>query len=250
MKILITNDDGIWAEGIYKLYLRLKDLGSVTVIAPDRERSSISHAITLSSPIRYRYIKAYNNFSGYAVNGTPADCIKLGVGVILRESPDVVVSGINLGQNDGCSVFYSGTVAGAREGALLGIPSIAISLATFADPDYTYAAEVGAELVRLVYEKGLPKATFLNVNVPNVNVSEIKGKKITRQCSVPIHTSFEERKDPNQKPYYWMNGRIDTTIKESSSDTAALQKNYVTITPLHCDLTDYEWMKRLDSWEI
>ena len=159
MKILLTNDDGIYADGLYCLYQQLKKVGDCLVVAPDGQKSSVGHGITLNSPIWCKKIHRKGKFFGYAVSGTPADCVKFGVSVLLNKLPDVIVSGINLGDNDGCSVFYSGTVAGAREGALLGIPSLAVSLATFVDPDYEFAARCAAELVKKLKDR---KSTRLN----------------------------------------------------------------------------------------
>ena len=174
MRILLTNDDGIYAEGMYALYLELKKLGTVTVVAPDSQKSSVGHGITLAHPIWHTKVNRKGQFFGTGVSGTPADCVKFAIGVLLKNKPDVIVSGINLGTNDGCSVFYSGTVAGAREGALMGIPSLAISLDTFMEPDFSYAAKCGAKLVKLFGQGKLPKGTFLNVNVPHVAASKLK----------------------------------------------------------------------------
>lgn len=239
MQILLTNDDGIYAEGIYALYAELKKIGEVTVVAPDSERSSVGHGITLSHPIWYKKVHRKDKFFGYGISGTPADCVKFASGVLLKRKPDVVVSGINLGPNDGCSVFYSGTVAGAREGALLGIPSIAVSLATFLNPDFTYAAQCGARLARIA-PQCIPRGTFLNVNVPNLKSSQIKGIKVTRQGTVPIHGTFRKRKDPNLRDYYWMTGRMPLKGKQDDRiDSYALHNRYVAVTPIRSDLTDY-----------
>ena len=250
MKILLTNDDGIYAEGIYLLYKQLKKIGDVTVVAPDTERSAVGHGITLSRPIWHKKVKRKQQTFGYGISGTPADCVKFAIGVLLKNKPDVVVSGINLGPNDGCSVFYSGTVAGAREGALLGIPSIAISLDTFVDPDFTYAAKFSAKITKHVYKNNLPKGTFLNVNVPNIAASNIKGIKITKQCTVPIHGSFRKKKDPNMKEYYWMTGKVPPQKKNYTIDTYALGEGYVTVTPIKSDSTNYDYLKKIERMKI
>ncbi len=249
MHILLTNDDGIYAEGIYALYLELKKIGTVTVVAPDSERSSVGHGITLAHPIWNRKVNRKGRFFGVGISGTPADCVKFAVGVLLKRKPDVVVSGINLGHNDGCSVFYSGTVAGAREGALMGIPSIAVSLATFANPDFKYAAQCGARLTKLAVKKGMPKGTLLNVNVPNKKKPQIKGIKMTRQGLVPIHGTFCKRTDPNLKEYHWMKGKIPVKKKNNRIDTTALNNNYVTVTPIRSDQTDYVFLEELKDWK-
>ena len=250
MHILLTNDDGIYADGIYAIYAELKKLGKVTVVAPDTERSSVGHGITLAHPIWAKKVRRKGRFFGTGISGTPADCVKYAVGVLLKCKPDVVVSGINLGHNDGCSVFYSGTVAGAREGALMGIPSLAVSLAAFVNPDFSYAAKCGAQLTRQIAQKGMPKGTFLNVNVPNKPSSQIKGVKITRQGLMPIHGRFRKRIDPNLREYHWMTGKMPVRKNDNRFDTYALNNNYVTVTPIQSDQTDYAFLPQLQRWEI
>lgn len=247
MHILLTNDDGIYAEGIYALYLELKKIGKVSVVAPDTERSSVGHGITLAHPIWQTKVNRRNRFFGYGISGTPADCVKFAISVIFKRNPDMVVSGINLGPNDGCSVFYSGTVAGAREGALLGIPSMAISLDTFIDPDFSYAAKCGARLAKVVAKEGIPKGTFLNVNVPNVKRSLIRGIRATHQGLIPIHGSFRRRTDPNLRNYYWMTGRLPHRGADERTDSKALHRRFVTVTPIRSDLTDYTYFQQLDE---
>jgi 5'-nucleotidase len=248
MKILLTNDDGILADGIYALYLELKKIAQVTVVAPDSERSSIGHAITLSHPIWYKRFNVQSSFFGYGISGTPADCVKFGVDIILKKSkPDLVISGINLGCNDGCSVIYSGTVAGAREGALLGIPSIAISLDTFVSPDFRYAAKCGARLAKIFAKKKMPKGTFLNANVPNLKPSQVKGIRYTKQGIEPIHSSFQKRTDPHLRNYYWMTGKMPAKKTDLSFDTYALNQGYVTVVPIKTDTTDYTFLDELTN---
>ena len=250
MKILLTNDDGIYAEGIYAIYRELKKIGQVTVVAPESERSSVGHGITLAHPILYKKIKRKGRDFGFGITGTPADCVKFAINVLLKEKPDVVVSGINQGCNDGTSVFYSGTVAGAREGALLGIPSVALSLATFVNPNFSYAAKCGAKIVKDLKKLQLPKGSFLNVNVPHVKPSAIKGIRLTRQGTDPIHSTFKKRRDPNLRDYYWMTGKIPVKRNNIEIDTDALNSNYVTVTPIHSDSTDYSVLAKFENWEI
>lgn len=249
-KILLTNDDGILADGIYAIYKELTKFANVTVVAPDSEKSSVGHGITLSHPIWYKKINRKNKFFGYGVSGTPADCVKFATSVIMKMKPEIVISGINRGQNDGCSVFYSGTVAGAREGALIGIPSMAISLATFVNPDFSYAAKCGAKLAKQLLKNPPPKGTFLNVNVPNKKAFQIKGFKTTQQCTVPIHGSFQKRTDPNLKDYYWMTGKMPPTKKNTNIDTYALHQGYVTIAPIQSDSTDYSYLEQLKKVKL
>ncbi len=251
MHILLTNDDGIYAPGIYALYLELKKIGKVTVVAPDSEKSAVGHGITLSHPIFYRKCNRKGSFFGYGVKGTPADCVKFAVSVLLKNNrPDVVISGINLGPNDGCSVFYSGTVAGAREGALIGIPSMAVSLDTFRDPCFVYAAKCTTKLIKFLMKNNVPKGTFLNVNVPNKKFSQIKGIKMTRQCMTPIHGTFRKRTDPSLREYYWMTAKTPVKRKDMSFDTYALNAGYVTVTPIASDSTDHLFLKEMNSWKM
>ena len=246
--ILITNDDGIYAEGIFALYQALKGLGNVIVAAPDNERSSIGHAITLAHPIWVKKVQRKSKFFGYGISGTPADCVKFAINIILKRKPDLIVSGINLGRNDGCSVFYSGTIAGAREGALIGIPSMAVSLGTFVQPDYRQAAVISRKLTEHIFRHGLPAGTFLNVNVPSG--MKTRGIRMTRQGTVPIHGEFRKRTDPNLRDYYWLTGRLPRFRNDLTIDTYALDKGYVTVTPIHCDMTDENALKILKKWAI
>ncbi|VAX34870.1 5'-nucleotidase SurE [hydrothermal vent metagenome] len=251
MHILLTNDDGIYAPGIYALYLELKKIGRVTVVAPDGERSAVGHGITLSHPLWHKKIHRKNKFFGHGISGTPADCVKFATSVLLKNDwPDVVVSGVNLGPNDGCSVIYSGTVAGAREGAILDIPSIAISLDSFVDSNFSYASKCGAKLVKKIVKHGMSKGTFLNVNVPNKKAPEIKGVKVTRQCMIPIHGVFKKRKDPSLREYYWMTAKHPVKKSDLSFDTYALNHGYVTVTPIACDTTDTHFLQNLQGWKI
>ncbi len=250
MNILLTNDDGIYAEGIFALYEELKKIGKVTVVAPSEEQSAIGHAITLSSPLRVKNVRRNGKYFGYGVSGTPADCVKIAIRKILKRKPDIVVSGINLGPNTGFNVLYSGTVSGATEGTIFGVPSIAVSLATFTNPDFSFAAKFAAKLAKIVFKKGLPKGTFLNVNVPSLPASKIKGIKIAKQGKTRILETFHKRLDPRKKTYYWLTGEEIKIRGEKNSDIAALKNNYLTITPFHYDMTDYDFINELKSWKI
>ncbi len=250
MNILLTNDDGIHAPGIHALYKELKRVGRVTVVAPQTERSSVGHGITLSHPVWVTETKRNNRFFGYGISGTPADCVKFGIHMIMKKRPDVVISGINFGPNDGCSVFYSGTVAGAREGTLMGIPAMAISLDAHRDPDFAYAAKVGRRLARIFKRFRLTPGTFLNVNVPHRPAKKIKGIRITRQGTEPIFGSFQKRVDPNFREYYWMTGQSPSPKSGPEADTHALRAGYVTVTPVQCDLTDVALYEKMKSWKI
>ncbi len=244
MHIFLTNDDGVYAPGIYAMYLELKKLGDVTVVAPDGERSSVSQAITLSHPIYHRAV-LFNKGRAHAVSGTPADCVKFGLKLLVRRKPDLVVSGINNGSNDGCSVFYSGTVGAAREGALAGIPSIAISLDRGRGAHYSTASKVGIRVARWIAAHGLPEGTFLNVNVPDVPVETLKGIVFAEQCRVPIHGEFRRRKDPAGRTYYWMTGRPPATKDEATSDSYLLKRKFAVVAPIRCDQTDHGLLQKL-----
>jgi len=248
MRILLTNDDGIFAEGIYAAYRELSKIADVTVVAPESEQSSVGHGITLFYPLFVKKVSPENHFAGHAVSGKPADCVKFGVSVLLKgKRPDLIVSGINYGNNDGCSVFYSGTVAGAREGALMGINSFAISLDTFDNPNFSIAAKFSAKLAKWVYKNSLPAGTFLNVNVPN---GKPKGTRFTRQGTEPIHETFEKRKNPYDKHYYWMGGKMPTHKNDNNIDTYALKNKYITITPIQSDLTDQVFLDKVKAYDF
>lgn len=250
MNILLTNDDGIYSEGILALRDALSEVGEVTVVAPDTERSAVGHAITISDPLRVKDAYRRMKYFGQAVSGTPADCVKIAVRSILKKKPDLVVSGINLGPNTGFSVLYSGTVSGATEGAILGIPSIAVSLGTFSNPDFTYAGSFAAKIARVIHEKGLPEGTLLNVNVPALEESAIKGVKITKQGKTPIIESFEKRVDPRNHTYYWLAGEVMDLKGETDTDILALKEGYISITPLKWDMTDNAFMRELETWQV
>ena len=249
-KILLTNDDGINAPGISALFKSIEPMGDITVVAPDTERSAVGHAITLSDPLRVEKVNKRGKFFGYAVSGTPADCVKIAVWALLEEKPDIVISGINYGNNTGISIIYSGTVSAATEGMILEIPSIAISLAAYKKPDFSYAAKFAKKLIKVVLKKGLPVGTLLNVNVPNVPESEIKGVKITRQGKAVYREFFDQRKDPWGRSYYWMAGEKIRIKEDDSVDDSALDNNMVSITPIQFDLTDYSNLELIEKWKL
>ncbi|RMF60952.1 MAG: 5'/3'-nucleotidase SurE [Calditrichaeota bacterium] len=250
MKILLTNDDGINAPGLLALHEELTKVGDVTVVAPDSERSAVGHAITLSDPLRVWNFEKNGRFFGYAVNGTPADCVKIAYWALLKEKPDLVVSGINLGSNTGINVIYSGTVSAATEGTILEIPSFAVSLTTYRDPHFDYAAKFSRKLAKIVAEKGLPRGTFLNVNIPSVREEEITGVVISRQGLANYEERFDRRIDPQNRVYYWLTGKKVELEEDNDVDDRAILNNKVSITPLHYDLTNYRFLDELRSWDI
>ncbi len=250
MEILITNDDGIYAEGIYALANALKKLGNVTVVAPDTQRSAVGHAITIADPLRVVTSRRNGKFFGYAASGTPADCVKLGIKAIMKKRPDLVVSGINLGGNQGYNILYSGTVSGATEGALLGIPSLAVSLNTFVKPDFTASAAFAVKIAGIMKKHRLPAGTLLNVNLPNIPASEIKGVRVTNQSRTSFNDWFDKRKDPHGNTYYWMTGDFKPKDADAASDLNALKAGYISVTPIQFDLTDYKFIPELENWGV
>lgn len=243
--ILITNDDGVYSPGIQMLAKRLRELDNVVIVAPDRERSAAGHSMTLHRPLLIEELKE----SMYCVNGTPTDCVNIAVKGLLKETPRLVVSGINKGPNLGDDVTYSGTVAGAIEGILLGIPSMAVSLAAREDFLFAEAAEVAYHIAVKVLEEGLAAGTLLNINVPNLPAGEIRGTQITRLGKRIYHQMTVERVDPRGKKYYWIGGGEPDWEREEGTDLDAVDRNMVSITPLHLDLTHYASFERLRTME-
>jgi 5'-nucleotidase len=249
MKILLTNDDGYNAPGILALYERLKPFHDVILIAPDKENSAVGHGITLNNPIRIEKINLKGD-AVYAVSGTPADCIKLGLFELCTTPPDMVISGINPGSNTGVNINYSGTVAAAREAAFNGISSMAVSIfKTKNTIDFQGMSKFVAQLINNIHDYRLPTGTFLNINAPSVQINEVKGIKITRQASSNVSKHFDKRTDPKDRPYYWY-GTIDAFSGETDTDVKALSQNYISITPVQCDITDYKAMAVLESLQV
>jgi 5'-nucleotidase len=248
--ILITNDDGIYAEGLLALAKELGSIDELLIVAPFEEQSAVGHAITLSEPLRLRRVKLNEDIFGWATSGRPADAVKLGVKVLTKITPSLIISGINLGENVGASLIYSGTVSAATEGTLLGIPSIAISIPFSRNPDYRPAAKFALHLARLVLANGLPQGVLLNVNVPGLPLDKIKGVKVTRQGKTYFADFFEERIDPHGGKYYWMGGSVVSLEESEDTDFEALSRGYISITPVHYDLTAYQFMETLRSWNL
>jgi 5'-nucleotidase len=241
VEILITNDDGIHSAGIKSLAASLRNLGKVTIVSPDREMSSISHAISLHRPLRMEKIED----NSYKVNGTPADCIYLGSIKIIKQKPDLVVSGINKGPNIGEDVIYSGTVAGALEATILGIPSFSISLASYKEFNFKHAACFAQFLAEKILAQGLPKSTFLNINVPLGKIKEIKITTLGRRYYVE---KVEEKIDPRGDKYYWIGGEASPPTKQPGTDVDAIAEGYVSVTPLQLDFTNYNALECINDW--
>jgi 5'-nucleotidase len=250
VNVLLTNDDGIYARGLWALFDRFSESHDVTVVAPDRERSAIGHGITLNQPLRSTRISLNGEYSGYAVNGTPADCVKLSLLEILPSRPDLVVAGINPGANVGANLNYSGTVAAAKEAALCGTFGIAISMEGHQTRHYDDAARFAVGLAERVFLKGLPFGTFLNVNLPNLPLKQTAGVRISRQGVNLLSEYVDKRTDPRNQTYFWQGPDMQTFGADPTVDGAALDQRYISITPVKCDMTDYQIMGELDDWDI
>ena len=243
MKILVSNDDGVHAEGIRALSEALRSLGEVVVVAPDRNHSGASHSLTLENPLRLESY-AHNDF--FAIKGTPTDCVHLAVNELLKPAPDIVVSGINHGANLGDDVIYSGTVAAATEGRHLGLPAIAISLVGL--QHFATAAHYGALLVRRLAESPLPSDQILNVNVPDLPLDEIKGIRVTRLGSRHPAELVVVEQDPRGRTIYWIGPPGPSQDAGEGTDFAAVEAGYVSITPLQIDMTAYRHLAGLRDW--
>jgi len=245
-KILVCNDDGVHSDGLRALAEDLRAIGDVIIVAPDGEQNAASHAITLHKPLRVTQLGE----GVYSTSGTPTDCVNLGVITILKERPALVVSGINKGENLGDDVTYSGTVSAAMEGTLLGIPSIAVSQAGNGRFRFAVAARVAARLATMVLERGLPPDTLLNVNVPDLDGSAVRGIKITRLGRRSTEANaIIENVDPRGRAYYWIGGNRLFGSETEGTDVGAVQAGYVSVSPVHLDLTNYQALAALLDWE-
>ncbi len=246
MLILLTNDDGISAPGIVAMYRELARLGEVTVVAPETVQSAAGHGITIGTPLLTSKMTIENTFTGIAVDGRPADCVKLAVNQLLPQQPDLVVSGLNAGANVGINVLYSGTVAAALEAAFLGLPAIAVSL-HLREPipaDYAGAAKICRETIQKILADGLAGGQMMNVNVPALPPGQRPtGTKMVRQCTRPFIDTYERRQDPRGRDYFWNNSIFTLGETDDDTDVAALRDGYVTMTPLQFDLTDHPLLR-------
>ncbi|HKE59431.1 MAG TPA: 5'/3'-nucleotidase SurE [Pyrinomonadaceae bacterium] len=242
-RILLTNDDGIHSDGLIKLEEALQQVGEVYVVAPASEMSGASHSLTLARPLRIRQIDGHH----WSVDGTPTDCVTLALNKILPidERPDICVSGINHGGNLGDDATYSGTVAGALEATIFGVPGVALSLVARDNFDFTEAAAFAVVTVRKVLEEGLPEGTLLNINLPP---GEIKGIKVTRQGIKNARTVISEHIDPRNKPYFWIGEEYFNTNSAEGTDYNAIELGYVSVTPLKADMTDHQALNALETW--
>ena len=251
MRILITNDDGVYAPGLAALYESLRREHQVVIVAPETEQSAVGHAITLSDPIRVRPLGPPEGYVGWAVGGTPADCVKLALSEILDFTPDLVASGINKGSNTGFNILYSGTVSAASEAALQGVPSMAVSLDSH-DPkaDFSYAGWVACRIAELLPGWGLPPTVPVNVNVPALPAADIRGIRFTTQSQARFTERFLPRTDPRGKTYYWQAGETAGDISEEMADHTTLQAGYVSVTPLQLDLTHHRIVESFRNLDV
>jgi len=247
MKILITNDDGIRADGITALAAALKSLGRVVVVAPASQQSAVSHSITLHKPLRLVEASDFpvDGVEAFSTNGTPTDAVLLGIHAVYGESPDLIVSGINAGPNLGGDVTYSGTVAGAMEGVIAGIPSISVSMGAFDNLLYDDCADFISRLIKTLFGNSFPSDILLNVNYPNIQKSEIKGVAITRLGQRWYDDVVHARVDPRGRTYYWITGKKVLTGKQDGTDAHELDKGYISLTPLSLDMTCTDLLPKL-----
>jgi len=251
MNILITNDDGVHAEGLVPLKAALDEIGRVFVVAPDRPRSACGHSITLHKPLRAHRVTLSDGSAAYSSNGTPSDCVNLALLGMIDEPIDLVVSGINHGPNLGWDLTYSGTVSAAMEGAIMGVRAFAISVTSSAPHiDYGPAARLAADLTRMLGQHTLREITLLNVNIPDLPASEIKGIRITRQGKRKYSGLLEKRTDPMGRDYYWLGGDLPEDSLEEGTDVHAIAEGWVSVTPVHLDLTDYTSIDEVREWGI
>jgi len=243
--ILLTNDDGIHAEGLRYLRMAAEKLGQAWIVAPETEQSAVGHSITLYDPIKVHEMTKNGTFYGYGIGGTPADSVKLGLYSLLPRTPDLVISGINNGANLGINVLYSGTVSAATEAAILGVPSLAVSVAKKKDPPFEWVLPHVEVLARWVLKNGLPRGVALNVNVPALPPEQVRGYKITHQGLARFRESFEQREDPRGNHYYWLSGEPTARETGEGIDVTAVTDGYVSVTPLFYDLTAHSHTKEL-----
>jgi 5'-nucleotidase len=249
--ILVTNDDGYYAPGIRTLVKALTRLGRVVVVAPDSERSATGHSLTLYHPLRLELKTDEDGLQVYSCNGMPTDCVSLALYFLLREKPDLLVSGINAGGNLGDDITYSGTVMAAMEGATQGVNSMAVSLVTEKIHDnYEPAAEFAVKFADKLMNQGSPEGVFFSINVPSVPPEEIKGAMATFQGRSVYHQKIEEREDPRGKKYYWIKGLRAMGRIDEGSDFYAIEKNMISVTPLQICMTSNRYLKELEKWSL
>ena len=238
--ILVTNDDSIHSKGINELVSVASLFGTVVVVAPDKPQSAMGHAITISNPLRIHKFSGFNQIEAYECSGTPVDCVKLAIFEILKRKPDLLLSGINHGENSSTNVLYSGTMSAAIEGAMEGIDSIGFSLSDFhPDADFDAVKKVAKKIIPQILKSGLPSNTCLNVNVPKLPINKIKGIQVCSQAHAYWSDYFDAREDQFGRPYYWLTGDFSDVDQRKNTDLYALKNGYVSVVPTHFDLTNY-----------
>jgi len=247
MRFLLTNDDGIYARGLNALYAELSLEADCLIVAPEIEQSAVGHAITIFRPLTVRRATKNDKFLGYAVYGTPADCVKIGIKELSDQPVDLVVSGINRGANVGINIIYSGTVSAATEAVIMGVPALAVSLDTYKEADYTFAAKFIRKIVRLFINNPALRNTAVNVNVPALPSEKIRGVVVVRQGKGSIIEHFEKRIDPRDNAYYWISGESPSEPEPKDTDVSALAAGFITITPIQYDLTRYDLVGTLEQ---
>ena len=249
MKILLTNDDGYNASGIQALHTELKLKHEVMLVAPDTEKSAVGHGITFNQPLRFKKIQLNDGDCIFSVSGTPVDCVKLALFKFYSEPPDIIISGINMGANVGVHINYSGTVGAVREAALNGLLGIAVSINQGKVMDFHGISQFLTLNLPLIHKNGLPFGTFLNINAPAVSFNDIHGIKITKQANNNVENEFAKRIDPNGGNYYWYDS-LKLVIGELDTDIYALDKGYISVTPIQCDVTDYNTLAKLEMLQL
>jgi 5'-nucleotidase len=246
--ILVTNDDGVTAPGIRALVEAVKDLGKVVVVAPDKPQSGMGHAITIGQPLRLHPVHIFDGIEAYECSGTPVDCVKLAVDKILHQKPDICLSGVNHGPNHSINVIYSGTMSAALEASIESIPSIGFSLLDYSiEADFSGAQKYAKILVQQLLSKKLDKHLCLNVNIPAVPESLLKGLKVCRQAYAKYEERFDERTDPRGRHYFWLTGEFVNFDKGRDTDVWALKNNYISVVPVQFDLTHYALKEKLEK---
>ncbi|EHQ42941.1 5'-nucleotidase surE [Myroides odoratus] len=250
--ILVTNDDGITAPGIRALIDVMKEIGEVVVVAPDSAQSGMGHAVTINNTLTLEKVQIDAELEHeYACSGTPVDCIKIALGQILDRKPDLCVSGINHGSNSSINVIYSGTMSAALEAGMSGIPAIGFSLLDFSwNADFEQVRTFVKKITTQALEKGIPKEVVLNVNFPRLQTDEIKGIKVCRQAKAVWIEDFDKRLSPNGKEYYWLKGEFVNQDKGEDTDEWALRNGFISIVPVHFDLTAHHAINRINNWEL
>ena len=249
--ILITNDDGYNSKGIKALINAVKNLGKILIVAPDSPQSGMGHAISVNKPIRCYKTNFFDSVEAYCCTGTPVDCIKMGLYLLKDKKPDLILSGINHGSNVSTNILYSGTMSAAVEGALSGIPSVGYSLTDYSDDaDFQYSEKIVQIISKKVIKEGLKKGTCLNVNIPNIKENQIKGIKVCRQGRAFWDDTFDHRKDPLGKDYYWLTGSFSSKEQAIDTDINYLENNYVTIVPTQFDMTCHDSVDELKKWKL